>query len=109
MKCIRSNQITSDELHPCFYCGADIIAGEASHCQECGHLICPHCDKCRCNMSPTEQKTLDYINFNYCMNEGRVRNFTGIKIEPWMSRRVVLGMTKSLERCSEKVRGEESS
>lgn len=103
MICARYGSISPDELHPCFYCGVDILVGKASHCDHCGHLICPHCGKCSCNLTHNERKTLEYINTTYCSNAEQVKHFAAISTQSWMDKNIVINMTRSLIRCSKKL------
>ncbi len=102
MKCARHGLISSCELHPCFYCGKDILVSKASHCIKCGHLICPHCDRCDCNITRNEQATLAAINIKYCITPHMLLDFYGVEIESWMDVELALNMERALFRCSKR-------
>ena len=101
--CAREHEIELSEKHRCFYCGHDIIASSI-HCEICKFMICPHCQKCECNLSLLEKNTLEYIHTYYCQNYVKIQNFTKIDKKTWMDDNVVNNMNNALLYCSEKVK-----
>ena len=104
LACARQGTITPDELHPCFICGNDILVGEASHCEECGQLICSYCAACGCNLTGNERETLEYIHSQYCSTAYCILHFESISMKPWMDKNIVNNMEKSLQRCSKRMK-----
>jgi len=68
--CVRCYSLSTDEEHPCYYCGEPFSIGEIgkkiSTCEYCGFVICPKCVGCLCGTSPQVQFSFQHLRDKYC-------------------------------------------
>lgn len=104
-ECVRYGNIDDNEVHVCFFCGADIKV-TVNHCGVCRFGICESCGKCACSLSESEINTLGLIYKKYCQDKKELKSFvrvTGIEGE----KNIIDNMNKCLLRCSSYMRENE--
>ena len=101
--CIRINNISSDELHPCFFCGYEIDTTSLP-CSVCGLKICQSCGKCFCSGTKSEKHTIVLVHEKYCQSYSNLFFFN--KIDVGGDNNIIENMQTVLEYCSRKLRSE---
>jgi len=88
--------ISSDEKHPCFFCGFQIDIS-VNDCLNCGIMPCPSCKKCLCNIPLLTYITLIRIHKKYCCN---LPEFDGkIKLSGFVDNDLICNCEKTLIHC----------
>lgn len=68
--CVRNKANMEGEVHPCYFCGAELWGaehGDGKWCSKCHFTRCPQCGRCVCNIeSVDEQLALIYLRTKYC-------------------------------------------
>lgn len=77
-KCVRAGKISSDEVHPCYFCGHGVKVSSPIYCDTCHMWKCSYCGKCYCDASNKEKKLLISMHKLYCCNYNNLISFYGV-------------------------------
>ena len=100
-KCVRCNDVSSDEYHVCYFCG-EKVEQKLNLCPNCSQWKCPKCGKCYCDGTSKEKRTLQRIYETYCCNELALLNFTDISVFEG-DENIAANAKKELAYCSSKL------
>jgi hypothetical protein len=80
-KCVRQGSISTDEVHPCYFCGREVKVSNPIHCNICHMWKCSFCGACYCDASEGEQELLIKMHETYCRNYDNLIGFYGVADE----------------------------